>query len=155
MKIALVVAMSENGVIGKAQKLPWHLPEELQYFRALTLGKPVIMGRQTFESIGSRPLPKRHNIVLTRQPDWQATGCDTAHTVTEAITLAGEIEELMVIGGAEIYQAFLNEAHRIYLTIVHGDYAGDTFFPAISWNEWQLSSEKKWAGFSTQVWDKK
>jgi dihydrofolate reductase len=155
MKIALVAAMSENGVIGNAQKLPWHLPEELKYFRELTLGKPVIMGRQTFESIGSRPLPRRRNIILTRQKDLMATGCEIAHSVTEAITLAGSSEELMVVGGAEIYEAFLSEAHRIYLTIVHAHYEGDTFFPAVSWNEWELRSEKKWTGFSTQVWDKK
>jgi dihydrofolate reductase len=155
MKISLVAALAKNGVIGKAQKLPWHLPEELKYFRQLTLGKPIIMGRQTFASIGNHSLPNRHNIVLTRQKNFTAVDMTIVHTVLEAIKAAGESEEIMVIGGAEIYQAFLLRAERLYLSIIPQDYEGDTFFPSVVWADWQLVSEQEHLGFTAQIWDRK
>jgi len=154
MKISLIAAMTKKGVIGKAQKLPWHLPEELKYFRQLTTDKPIIMGRQTFESIG-RPLPNRHNIVLTRQKDFTAVDITIVQSVDEAIKAAGTSEEIMVAGGAEIYQAFLLRAERLYLSIISQDYEGDTFFPSVEWHNWQLVSEKEHLGFIAQIWDRK
>jgi len=155
MKIALIAAMSENGVIGVENKLPWHLPEELKYFRTMTKGKPVIMGRKTFESIGSKPLPHRLNIILTKSDDFIAAGCTVVHTVADALQAVGDCEEVMVVGGAEIYKAFLVVANRLYLTTVHGNYPGDVYFPAIEWEDWQLTSSLEAVGFTAKVWDKK
>lgn len=155
MQISLIAAMSENGVIGNQNKLPWHLPEELKYFRDMTRGKPVIMGRKTFESINSKPLPNRLNIILTKAVDFKAPDCIVVHTAEAAIKAAGDVKEVMIVGGAEIYKAFLPFANRLYLTIVTGIYEGDTVFPKVDWDNWQLVSESKGAGFNAKIWDKK
>jgi dihydrofolate reductase len=136
MKLSLVVAMAENRVIGHENRLPWHLPADLQHFKAITLGKPVLMGRKTWESIG-RPLPGRTNIVITRDAGYVAEGCVVAHTLEEAVRAAGEAAEVMVIGGAQLYRQALPLADTLYLTLVHAEIQGDTRFPAWQPGEWR------------------
>lgn len=141
ISIALVCALAENRVIGSNNQLPWRLPRDLAYFKSLTMGRPVIMGRKTFDSIG-RPLLGRSNIVVTRQQDWQVEGVTAVNTLTEAIDHAAEIaretdvQEIMLIGGASLYEQALPLAHRLYLTEVHATVPGDAFFPAFSPKEW-------------------
>jgi dihydrofolate reductase len=139
MTISLVVAASKNNVIGRDGGLPWHLPDDLRHFKRLTTGKPVIMGRRTFESIG-RPLPNRHNLVMTRDADYVAEGCDVVTSVSEALDAAAGAGEVMVIGGGQVYRDFLPRADRIYLTRVQADVDGDTRFPEIGEAEWLLVS---------------
>ncbi len=126
-RISFVVAFDRNRVIGKDGKLPWRLPDDMKHVRALTVGKPVIMGRRTYESIG-RPLPDRTNIVLTRDPGFAAEGVSVARTPDEALRLAADAPEIIVFGGAEIFRLFLPMAERIYLTQVDADVGGDTYF---------------------------
>jgi len=133
--VSLIVAMAQNGVIGRANSLPWRLPEDLKRFRAFTLGKPILMGRKTFESLG-RPLPGRANLVLTRDRGWFSHGVIVVHSVEEALTQAASSDELVAIGGAEIYRLVLPFARRIYLTHVHADVPGDTFFPDFDPTQW-------------------
>ena len=127
MRLFLVLARAANGAIGRNGGLPWHLPADLRHFKALTMGKPMIMGRRTFESFPA-PLPGRRHIVLTRDAAWQAEGAEVAHSVDEALALAGP-GEVAVIGGAEVFALFEPRASRIELTHIHGDFAGDTFMP--------------------------
>ncbi|MDO8860244.1 dihydrofolate reductase [Haliea sp. E1-2-M8] len=137
-----MVAMASNGVIGRDNGLPWHLPEDLRYFKRTTLGKPVIMGRRTFESIG-RPLPGRPNIVVSRSPAWSAAGVTVADSLVSALdraqelATAGGVQEIVVIGGAQIYAAALPLASRLYVTEVHAAVAGDTWFPPMNSTEWR------------------
>jgi dihydrofolate reductase len=137
--ISLIVAASTNNVIGAKGELPWRLSGDLKRFKAQTMGKPIVMGRLTYESIG-RALPGRQNIVITRQADFEAEGCDVVQSVDAAIEAAGDAEEIMVIGGSHIYQAFLPVADRIYLTRVQADIDGDTFLPDINAGEWRETS---------------
>lgn len=147
MRISLVVAMDKNRVIGHNNKLPWYLPEDLRFFKRVTMGKPIIMGRATWESIG-RPLPGRTNIVVTRQPDYEAEGTKVVHSMKEALLLAeaiGEIDgrdEAMIIGGSEIFLDSLDYADRIYLTEVHAEVKGDTWFPEFDRSEWKEVSRE-------------
>lgn len=136
MKISIVAAIAKNRVIGKNNRLPWRLPRDMQHFREVTTGKPVIMGRKTFESIG-KALPGRKNIILTRDSNFRAEGCVVVHSVEEALAAAEGTQEIMVIGGAEIYKAFLPRAERMYLTEIHADFEGDTYFPEYDPDEWQ------------------
>jgi dihydrofolate reductase len=131
----LIYARAANGTIGRDGKLPWHIPADLKRFRALTIGKAMIMGRKTFDSFPS-PLPGRRHIVLTRDPAWRATGAEVVHSVGDALAFAGE-GDVAVIGGAEVNALFLPLADRIELTEVHADVPGDTFVPALdaSWHE--------------------
>lgn len=153
MKIAVIAAMSQNRVIGKNNKLPWHLPNDLKFFKESTMGKPIIMGRKTFESIG-RPLPGRQNIVITRNQDWQHEGVTTLPDVPSAIlvaTTAAEesgADEIMVIGGQQIYEQTLPMADRLYLTRVDADIEGDAFFPAFNANAYELVSEEAYSACS-------
>ena len=133
--VSLIVAMAQNGVIGRDNSLPWRLPEDLKRFRTFTLGKPILMGRKTFESLG-RPLPGRTNLVLTRDRSWFAHGVIVVHSVEEALAQAGSSEELVAIGGAEIYRLVLPFARRIYLTHVHADVLGDITFPEFDPTQW-------------------
>jgi dihydrofolate reductase len=133
--VSLIVAMAQNGVIGRANGLPWRLPEDLKRFKAFTLGKHVLMGRKTFESIG-RPLPGRANLVLTRDRSWFADGVVAVHTLEQALAQVSPDGELVAIGGAEIYRLVLPFARRIYLTHVHADVPGDTFFPDFDPTQW-------------------
>ncbi|MEJ5977262.1 dihydrofolate reductase [Novosphingobium sp. PS1R-30] len=131
----LIYARAANGTIGKDGTLPWHLPADLKRFKAMTIGKPMIMGRKTFESF-PKPLPGRRHIVLTRDTAWQAEGAEVVHSVDEALATAGE-GEVAVIGGAEINALFLDRANRIELTEIHAEVAGDTVMPPLdaSWHE--------------------
>lgn len=141
-QIVLVVARAETGVIGARGRIPWHLPEDLRRFRRLTIGKPCIMGRRTWESLPKRPLPERLNIVVTRDPEFRPPGAEIANSL-EAAIVRGEKEnadEIVVIGGAEIYQAAMPRTDVIYLTEIHADFAGDAFFPAVDTSQWSEAS---------------
>ena len=136
MIISLIAAMDKNRAIGIENRLPWHLPADLQHFKRVTMGKPVIMGRNTYESIG-KPLPGRLNIVVTRDTAYQAPGCTLAHSFEDAIDKAGEQEEIMIMGGASFYEHTIDKADRLYLTFVDTEVQGDAFFPAWNDGEWQ------------------
>jgi dihydrofolate reductase len=136
MKLSIVVAMAANCVIGRDNQLPWHLPADLKHFKQLTTGKPILMGRKTWESIG-RPLPERTNIVITRDTDYTAAGCVVVHSLEAALRAVEHNEEAMVIGGSELYRQVLPEVSTIYLTRVHADIEGDTFFPELGDSEWR------------------
>lgn len=137
MAVSLIVAAAANNVIGHGGKLPWRLPEDMRRFRVLTMGKAVIMGRLTHESIG-RALPGRRNIVISRQSGYRASGCDVVATPAAALDLAADAGEVMVIGGGRIYQQMLPLADRIYLTRVHAEPEGDAFFPVLDDAQWQI-----------------
>lgn len=146
MKLTMVVAASDNHVIGREGSLPWHIPEDLRRFRQLTWGKPLLMGRRTFEAIG-RPLPGRRNIVISRQAGLEIEGCDVVATVEEALERVAGDPEVMVVGGGEIYRALLPRADRIEMTRVHVDIEGDTFFPEVDTPAWRVvASEEHPAG---------
>ena len=136
MQLALIAAVSRNRVIGVDGQLPWHLPADLKRFKELTLGKPIIMGRATYDSIG-RPLPKRLNIVVSSNPNLSAPGCHIAQSLAQAIELAGEVDEVMVIGGQSLYQEALPLADRLYLTEVDSTVDGDRHFPDYDPAQWQ------------------
>jgi dihydrofolate reductase len=137
MTLHAIVAMSQNRVIGQNNCLPWHLPADLRHFKAITLGKPILMGRKTFASIG-RPLPQRTNIILTHDSHFTAPGCLISHSLDEAIATAASLHEtVMIIGGAKLYEQALPRAQRLYLTLVHHDFVGDAFFPPLAPTEWQ------------------
>ena len=131
MTVSIIVAMSKNKVIGKKGRIPWHIPEDLRFFKQKTIGHTVIMGRNTYESIG-KPLPERTNIVLSRNREYRAKGTVVLPSLEAALehTEAGE-EEVFIIGGEAVYKEALESVHRIYLSLVEGDYSGDTFFPGI------------------------
>jgi len=128
--------MDANGVIGRGNELPWHLPADLQYFKKTTMGKPILMGRKTHESIG-RPLPGRTNIVITRDSGYQAKGCVVVNSIDAAMQAAGEQDEIMVIGGAEFYRQVLAHTSTIYLTRIHASVDGDTVFPGLNATDWR------------------
>lgn len=134
-KISLVAAVADSGVIGNANALPWHLPADLAHFKHLTLDKPILMGRRTWESLPG-PLPRRRHIVLTRDTHYRAAGCTLVHSLQEAIAAAGDAPELMVVGGANLYSQTLPIAHRLYLTLVHAAIEGDTRFPPWDPADW-------------------
>ncbi len=140
--ITLIVAVSTNDVIGMAGELPWRLSDDLKHFKALTMGKPVIMGRLTWESIG-RPLPGRRNIVVTRQPGFVAQGCDVAASPAAALQAAGDAEEIMIIGGAQLYELFLPKANRVYMTRVLAEVPGDAWFPKLDDRDWELVARER------------
>jgi dihydrofolate reductase len=146
--VSIIVAVAENGVIGKGNTLPWHLPEDLRHFKQVTMGKPIIMGRRTFESIG-KPLPGRTNIVITRDPTFHAAGTAVVFSLEEALALArntalrGGVDEVVVIGGAEIYATALPRADRLYLTEVHAAVEGDALLPPIDWTQWREVSRER------------
>ena len=141
-RLVAVLAMAENGVIGRDNALPWRLPADLRHFKALTLGKPVLMGRRTYESLG-RPLPGRHNIVMTRDPRWSADGVTVVGSIDEAIAAAGEAGEVMVIGGAEVYRQAWPRLARVELTRVHATPTGDTRLEGVDWSAWQIVSTER------------
>ncbi len=143
MKISIIVAASTNNVIGVDGDLPWRLPEDLRRFKAITMGKPMIMGRATFESIG-RALPGRRSIVLTRQTDFSADDCDVVPSVDAALALARDADEVMIIGGGEVYRQFLPLADSIYLTRVQAEIGGDTRFPELDMNEWEVTAVEEY-----------
>ena len=140
--VSIIVAIAQNGTIGDKNSLLWHIKEDMRFFRTTTSGHAVIMGRKTFESLGSKPLPKRTNIVITRA-DRSFDGALTAHSLDEAVAIAAGDEEIFVIGGAQIYAEALKSADRLYITRVYRDYEGDTAFPDINLSEWRLVAEER------------
>lgn len=140
-EISLIWAMDKMGLIGKENQMPWHLPGELAYFRKVTTGHPIIMGRKTFESIGSKPLPNRTNVIMTRDRQFTAPGCVVLHSVEEALAHVAD-EPCFVIGGAQIYRAFLPLADKLYVTHIDHAFEGDEYFPEVAWSDWQLISEE-------------
>lgn len=154
MRISIIVALDEGRVIGSEGGMPWHLPADLKFFKSMTMGKPIIMGRSTWESIG-RPLPGRTNIVITRNPSFHADGCRVAHSVDEALAMAREeaAEEAMVIGGAAIYEQTLERTDRLYLTYITAHLVGDKHFPVINPDDWQEVSREEHAADSDNPFD--
>jgi len=142
--ISAIAAMAENRIIGKNNQLPWHLPADLKHFKAVTTGHPILMGRKTYDSIG-RPLPNRTNIILTRNPSVDIPGCKVVTSIQEAIQLASNenVQELFIIGGAEVYRQLLPQIQRLYLTIVHQNFDGDAFFPELDAKEWREVSRER------------
>ncbi len=161
MLISAIVAMAENRVIGKDNQLPWRLPADLRHFKALTLGKPVLMGRKTHESIG-RALPGRRNIILTRNSGFQAAeGAEVVSSIDVAMESLKATDELMLIGGAELYRELLPRVQRIYLTVVHAQVEGDCYFPELNLTEWRQTScedhaadEENRYSYSFMVWER-
>jgi len=142
MIVSLIVAVGRQDEIGKAGKMPWHLPADLKHFKRNTLGKPVLMGRKTLEAIG-RPLPERRNLILTRDAAFKVPGCETVTSLDAAIAAAGPVPELMVIGGGEVYRLAWSRADRVYLTRIQADVEGaDTFFPKLEPERWREVSRE-------------
>jgi dihydrofolate reductase len=163
MTISFIVAVSENNVIGKNNQLPWQIPRDMKYFKNVTWAMPVVMGRKTFEALG-KPLNGRTNIVVTRNKDWKKNGVQTVQSIDQAIVLAAKTDakEIFIIGGAEIFQAAMPSADRIYLTLVHENFEGDAFFPEIKQEDWKLASnrdcepdERNPYALSFQIWERK
>ena len=127
--------MDRNQLIGNNNQLPWHLPADFVHFKAVTMGKPIVMGRKTFESIG-KPLPGRRNIVLSRNPEAIFEGVDCVGSFSQAVSLVADVEELMVIGGSAVYEMLLPEVDRMYLTFVEAEFSGDAWFPEFDKNQW-------------------
>ena len=141
MLIAIIAAMDRNRLIGDGDRLPWRLPADMRRFRALTMGKPIIMGRRTHESIG-KALPGRRNIVLSRNSDYRAPGCVVVANLQQALDACDDAQEAMIIGGARLYGEALARARRMYLTLLDGSFSGDTWFPEYDLREWRECSRK-------------
>ena len=163
MTISFIVAVSENNVIGKDNKLPWQLPSDMKYFKNKTWALPVVMGRKTFEALG-KPLEGRTKIVITRQTDWNPRGVEIVHSIDQAIVAATKLDakEIFIIGGSELFSAALPSADRIYLTLIHHEFEGDAVFPTLNQEEWKLASNKDFVAdeknkyaHSFQVWERK
>jgi len=159
--VTLIVAVADSGVIGHDNALPWHLPDDLKRFKRLTLGKPVVMGRKTYESIG-KPLPGRQNIVVTRDANYRREGITVVHGVDAALEAAAGQAEIMVIGGAELFRLFLPLASRVHLTHVHGDIVGDVKWLPLDVREWKVveseqheTDERHVYAMTFEVWEKR
>ncbi|NCX93579.1 MAG: type 3 dihydrofolate reductase [Gammaproteobacteria bacterium] len=150
--ISIVVAMTPSRVIGRENALPWRLKADLKHFKAVTVGKPIIMGRKTFESIG-KPLPHRRNIVLTRDTTAEFPGAEVVHSVESATLLLKNEPEVMVIGGGEIYRLFLPKTDRLYLTLVNAPVTGDVYFPEFNTKEWQEVSREHYSADAENEFD--
>lgn len=154
-QVVLVAAVADNGVIGSDNALPWHLPADLAHFRRTTEGNVVVMGRRTFDSIG-RPLPRRTNIVVTRQADWSADGVVRAGSLDEALTLAASYDgDVMVIGGAQIYALAMPRADRQVITEVHVTPDGDARYPEVDWSEWTETGREPHEGYDFVWWERR
>ena len=139
--LAALWAEDLQGIIGKDQTLPWHLPNDLKYFKEMTIGKTIVMGRTTFEGMGSRPLPNRQTIVLTRNPDYHAEGITVMHSVEEVLAYAQTNEQItMIIGGSVVFQDFIPYYDLLYRTVIEENFSGDTYFPFLEWQDWELVS---------------
>lgn len=158
MKIAMIAAMAQNGVIGRDNQLPWHLPNDLKFFKASTMGKPIIMGRKTYESIG-RPLPGRANIVVTRDVGYRSEGISVVSSIEEALKFATGIAErdgvaeVMVIGGSQLYEQLLPRADRLYITHVHAAVDGDTCFPEFDLGAWREEHREDYTATDSNPYD--
>lgn len=152
--LSAVAAMAENRVIGKNNQMPWHLPADLKHFKTITSGHPVLMGRKTYESIG-KPLPGRTNIILTRDIQYSAPDCVIVHSLEDAVSLANELDmdEIFVIGGAEVYRQLLPQIQRIYLTMIHHEFDGDAHFPELKMEEWKEISRERHEGDEKNEFD--
>lgn len=150
-RLALIAALARNRVIGRDNHLPWHLPADLRFFKQMTMGKPLLVGRRTWESIG-RPLPGRQMIVLSRDPAYRACGCTVAHSLEKALAIAGPVSEIMVIGGAALYQQTLPLAEQLYLTLVEAEVLGDARFPVWDPQEWRLVWEEAHSADADHAW---
>ena len=142
-KIAVIVAVANNNVIGAGNTIPWYCPADLQYFKRTTLGSPVLMGRKTYQSLKVQPLPGRRNIIVTRDEGFKADGCDVVASIDQGLELACLQEKVFVIGGAEIYQQLLAKADELYITYVDASVEGDHYFPELNSNDWVLMSEEE------------
>ncbi|NQX68689.1 dihydrofolate reductase [Paenibacillus alba] len=141
MSISFIFAMDRNRAIGLNNTLPWHLPADLKFFKAVTLGHPILMGRKTYDSIG-KPLPGRRNIILTQNPAFQAEGCEVVHSVQEAVE-AFQDQELFVIGGAEIFRIFSEAVDRMYITFIEHEFEADTYISELDLSQWSLQSSEQ------------
>lgn len=141
-RINLILARASNGTIGKDNRIPWHIPGELAYFKRVTLGHPIVMGRKTWDSLPRKPLPGRPNLVVTRNAAWQAAGAQVATTINAALLLAGPVTDIFVIGGAEIYRATRDLADRLFITEIHAEIEGDSHFADPEPSQWQLLSSE-------------
>jgi dihydrofolate reductase len=137
MRISVIAAMDRNRVIGRENQLPWHLPADLKWFKKNTIGKTIVMGRKTFESIG-RPLPGRTNIVLSRDENFSAEGCLVVHTIEEVFQEVDNEDEIMIIGGAQLFKQLISRANRLYITRIDAEFDGDSYFPALESEEWRV-----------------
>ena len=164
MIISFIVAASTNNAIGKNNQMLWHLPNDLKFFKNTTWAMPVAMGRKTFESLGSKPLNGRVNIIITKQKNWKANGVVVVNSIEDAVFVAqqNDYKEIMIAGGGEIYKQALDKANRIYLTRVHAEIEGDTFFPEFNKNKFELTTNRDFEAddkhafaYSFQTWDKK
>lgn len=157
--IAIISALTRDFIIGKNNKMPWHISEELQYFKKMTMGKPIIMGRKTFEGLGKKLLPGRRTIVLTTG-DLAADGFDVAHNKIEALKYANDYiekhvkpeqqKQIMIVGGSKIYDLFLNDVDKMYLSWIKGEYTGDTYFPKVNLDNWQVAKSTEYDEFTAQ-----
>ncbi len=141
MRLSMIVAMDDNQLIGKDNALPWHLPADLGYFKKVTTGKTVLMGRKTHESIG-RPLPNRRNVIVSRNADFEAQGCEVVSSINAALELAKDDDEVMVMGGASFYEQMLPSVDRLYITYIEGSYEGDAYFPVFNKDEFEQVSRE-------------
>jgi dihydrofolate reductase len=148
--ISMIVAMDENNAIGKDNELLWHLPDDFKHFKSVTMGKPIVMGRKTFESIG-RPLPGRENIVVTRDKLFLSEGITIVNDIDAALSACDKYDEVMVIGGASFYEQMLPLADTLYVTLVHESFEADAFFPEISMGEWQVVEQREHASDEKHV----
>lgn len=142
MLLSLIVAMDRNRLIGRNNALPWHLPADLKHFKSVTMGKPVLMGRKTFESIG-KPLPGRRNIVISRNTDFDAPGCEVYTSLDKALAVLGAVDEAVIIGGMGIYTLVMPRVQKMYLTIIDAEFKGDAWFPEYDPEEWNIDTEEK------------
>jgi len=141
--VSLIAAMDENAVIGINNSLPWKLPSDMKWFRQHTMGKPIVMGRKTFESFGAKPLPNRQNIIVTDNAHYQAENCDVVTSIDAAISAAENSDEVMIIGGASFYEQTIKIVTRMYLTTVHTEVDGDAWFPKFELTDWLVKFEER------------
>lgn len=151
MIISLIAAVDRNRAIGKDGVMPWHLPADLKFFKRITMDKPIIMGRKTFDAIG-KPLPGRLNIVVTRDTQWQHDGVYVTHNIEDALRATAEYEEVMIIGGANLYAQMLPDADRLYLTEIDAAFEADTFFPAVDTAQWREAGRERHAADEKNPW---
>lgn len=136
MPLSIIAALASNRVIGVENRLPWHLPADLKHFKSLTMGKPILMGRKTYESIG-KPLPGRRNIIISRNPEYLAPGCEVVSSLEQALALCDQDQEVMLIGGAQLFTQAFSKADILYLTIIHHEFSGDCYFPEWDQSQWK------------------
>jgi dihydrofolate reductase len=154
-EIILIAAVADNNAIGKDGRIPWHIKEDFQHFKSLTMGNACLMGDKTYDSLPTKPLPGRENIVITLNPAWLAPGAKVFHSLEEALDYCKDKEKLYICGGASVYRLTLPLAHKLEITRVHQSPDGDTFFPEIDLNTWKIVAEEKHDGYTFQTFNKK